>query len=153
MELGLNLDDEDFYELEKKSKEGDIDYIPRNCYPNWFVKSNNPSETSALSLPELKFAADSAYTKKKYNDAIILYHAFLEESNQHKVTRVQRKKVSPIYPKIFYLLAISILNLNFDIFESNAVFCSLLSETYGYLVSCKQTANASVREANESLVR
>ena len=89
MELLLNLDDDDFHSSAKESQRKDeVAYVPKQCTPNWFLENRNSPDGASLSVTELKFAADIAFTKKNFSDAISLYTEALEISSKHKVTRV-----------------------------------------------------------------
>ena len=89
MELCLNLDDDDFCEIEKRPKEKDnIAYTPKKCHPNWFLNNENKIITPAQTLSDLKYAADSAFMKKHFIKAIDLYNKILHEPYNNKVTTV-----------------------------------------------------------------
>ena len=85
MELNLNLDDDDFYKNDKESgTKIDFEYQPRQCLPNWFFKSDNPIESNQ-DLLKLRFAADNAYMKKNYLEAIRICNQIIKEPNNYKV--------------------------------------------------------------------
>ena len=87
MELCLNLDDDDFCEIEKRPKEKEtIAYIPKQCNPNWFLNNENKVITPDQTLTDLKFAADSAFMKKNFTEAIDLYNKILHVPYNNKVT-------------------------------------------------------------------
>ena len=93
MELGLNLDDEDFCETGRKPKVNDhITYVPRQCNPNWFLIQNE-QENAVSALSDIKVAADSAYMKKNFAGAINLYNNFLHVSSKNKVTNLSRANI------------------------------------------------------------
>ena len=88
MELCLNLDDEDFVEIEKKcSHNENTSYIPKQCPANWFSEINEANRHSPQKMSELKFAADRAYTTKDFNGAIDIYKTILEESGFNRVSK------------------------------------------------------------------
>ena len=87
MELNLNLDDEDFYKNDKEQGTTvDSEYQARQCSPNWFLNSHNQIVNNQYLL-ELRFAADNAYMKKDYLEAIRLCNKIIEEPEHHKVTK------------------------------------------------------------------
>ena len=87
MELRLNLDDDDFQSSTKQPElKSNITYVPKQCSPNWFLEKANISDGTNQSVVELKFAADIAFMKKNFGEAISLYTKVLEESSKHKVT-------------------------------------------------------------------
>ena len=84
MELFLNLDDEDFHSSSKKPYSNpDAKYVPKLCPPEWFMNVENPSKEVRL-VAETKYAADYAYMKRIYREAINLYAEVVEESSKHK---------------------------------------------------------------------
>ena len=87
MELNLNLDDDDFYKNDKESgSKIDLKYHPRQCLPNWFFKSDNEAENNQ-NLLKLRFAADNAYMKKNYLEAIRICNQIINEPNHYKVMK------------------------------------------------------------------
>ena len=87
MELNLNLDDDDFYKNDKESgTKIDFEYQPRQCLPNWFFKSDDTIDNNQ-NLLKLRFAADNAYMKKNYLEAIQICNQIFNEPNHHKVIK------------------------------------------------------------------
>ena len=84
MELFLNLDDEDFHSSSKKPHSNpDAKYTPKLCPPEWFMTVKNPPKEVRI-VAETKYAADYAYMKRNYREAINLYTQVVEESSKHK---------------------------------------------------------------------
>ncbi|TRY64236.1 hypothetical protein TCAL_03550 [Tigriopus californicus] len=90
MELGLNLEDDDFQGQSKKdsdntiSNSASLSYLAKQCPHKWFDNAQGP--IGEADVQTLKFNADQAYLEKDYVKAFRFYEEVLKRTSKKNMS-------------------------------------------------------------------